>query len=329
MLGSAQCQRCGASLLDGELSSTPAPALPVPQPSVVTAPPAPPPSTPPPPRPGYAPPPPAPPGFLPSPVGSARQQRRQERRNGVAVPKAGCGCLVPLLLLFILPVGGAIFAFASNVGDGSTDGSVQEEGALEIGVPAEGGIGSNETDRWTLDGRQGRFEFAVDAEGDWDPKLEVLAGGITLGSADDTVGRDPRVILDLEEGTDYEVLVTGFGSSSGSYDIEVSSADGPPIDGGTLTVGQSVTDEVPPGRIVRYGFVGTDGDATIVVVGIDNFDPTLRVRTTDGAELDFNDDRSPGDRASLLQLPIAEGQRVVIEVAGFADAGGQYTIVVQ
>ena len=311
MLGSAYCHRCGASLLDA--------APPPPPATAATAPPPP----------GFAPPPPAPPGFLPSPVGNARQHRRQDRRNGITVPKAGCGCLVPLVLLFILPIGGAIYAFSGGIGDGSTDGSVQEEGPLQIGESAEGGFGSNETDRWTLEGREGRFELAVDAEGDWDPKLEVLEAGRSLDSDDDTVGRDPRIIITLEEGKDYVVLVTGFGSSSGDYDIAVRPIGGPPVSGGTLSVGRAVNGEVAVGRVVRYEFVGTGGDTTVVVVGIDDFDPTVRVRTTDGAELAFNDDRGSGDRASQIDLPVAEGQRVVIEVAGFADAGGQYTIVVQ
>src|SRR5688572_30225612 len=127
MLGSAQCQRCGTSLLDGKAAAEPV-AAPAAAGSAA-------PAAPPQPRrlPGFAPPPPPPPGWQPGPLDSARQQRRTRRDGPGLAPKSGCGCLIPLLLLFALPLGAGVFgAFGAlgDVFDSNDSGELQEEGVL-------------------------------------------------------------------------------------------------------------------------------------------------------------------------------------------------------
>lgn len=338
MLGSAQCQRCGASILDGAPVQTPTPVPAGAVPTAPTAPTAPPP--PPAPRrlPGFAPPPPPPPGWQPGPLDSARLQRKLRRDSPGLTPKSGCGCLIPLLLLFAVPlVAGVVGAFGAlgDALDGAgSGGELQEEGRLLVGQRDEGGVGENERDRWTFAGTEGVFRVSVFADGDFDPVVEVLEeSGRSLGRDDDSGDdRDAELDVTLSGNELYQLIVTGFGSSSGDYEILVEPARPdavvPPEDGGSLTVGRPVTGEVDRGGAVRYRFVGEGREVTISAVGIDGFDPTVTVRSSDGLELAFDDDGGDEPLASLLEFTVAGGQTVIIEVAGFADEDGAYTLVV-
>ena len=291
------------------------------------------PPSPPRPAPGFAPPPPPPTGWQPSPLDSARQQRKQRKQTPGVAPKSGCGCLLPILLLFAVPTVAGVIGVFGAVGN-AVDRGTQDEGRLVIGQRGYGGIGDGDTDRWTLAGEDGEFRASVLAEDDFDPIVEVREiGGSSLGRDDDGgEDRDSQLDVLLERGQSYELLVTGFGSSSGDYHVIVEPVpvipDVAPIDGGALTVFRLVSGEVPPGGSVRYRFTGEGREVAISVVGIDGFDPTVTVRTSDGIELGFDDDGGEEAFDSLLRMEIAGGQRVIVEVAGFGSAGGSYTLEV-
>jgi hypothetical protein len=240
-----------------------------------------------------------------------------------------------------------VFAFIGSF-DTFTDndsGSVQDEGTLTIGVRDDGGVGQDETDRWRLVGREGEFRVSVTAEGDFDPVVEVHeSDGDSIGRDDDSGGgRNSQLDVSLERGETYRVEVTGFGSSSGDYhvlvqplaeaeaeeDAETTVPDLPPVDGGSLTQGQAATGSVPAGGAVRYRFVGEGGAVTISVDGLDGFDPTVTVLTSDGGQLGFDDDGGEEQFDSLLELDVAAGQTVFVEVGGFGGQAGRYEVEVQ
>ena len=319
MLGSAQCQRCGASLLGADAPSIPepAPAIPVPTP-------------------GHAPPPPPPPGYTPPPPVTTRPRRAA----GPSVKaSSGCGCLVPLLLLVLLPAGAGVLGAFSAVGDAidgaGGGGDLQDEGVLVLDVRDEGGIGDGERDRWTFEGDEDIYRFSVFADGDFDPVVEVLEeSGRSIGRDDDGGDdRDSQLDVPLAGGEVYQVIVSGFGSSSGDYEILVEPARPdpvlPPVDGGALTIGREVRGEVARGGSVRYRFVGEGRTVAISAIGIDGFDPTVAALTSDGLELGFDDDGGSEPLASLLQVDVAGGQTVIIEVAGFGGEDGEYRLEVR
>ena len=270
----------------------------------------------------------------------ATSQRRLGNPRSSLAPKSGCGCLIPLLLLLVLPIGAAVVGVFRAVGDafeGSTSsGELQEEGVLVLGVRNEGGIGDGDRDRWTFEGDEGVYRFSVFAEGDFDPIVEVLEeSGRSIGRNDDVGGgsHDSQLDVPLEGGEVHEVIVTGFASRGGDYEILVEPARPdpvlPPVDGGSLTVGQEVEGEVGRGGVVRYRFVGEGRTVAISAIGIDGFDPTVTALTSDGLELGFDDDGGSEPLASLLQIDVAAGQTITIEVAGFNGEDGEYRLEVR
>jgi hypothetical protein len=105
--------------------------------------------------------------------------------------------------------------------------------------------------------------------------------------------------------------------------------DVPPVDGGSLTVGQPLSGEVPAGGAVRYRLVGEGRAVAIAVDGLDGFDPTVTVRTSDGLQLGFDDDGGEEQFDSLLGIDVAAGQTVLVEVRGFAGRAGRYEVEVR
>lgn len=334
MLGSAQCQRCGTPLIaeDRPVPVVSAPGvrpepipvarrtpLATPSPGSRRGPTAPPP---PPAGGGPTPPPPTPPTSAP-PVGTARQQRRDAR-----AAKTGCGCILPFVLAAV-GLAGLVVAFVAGQVDDDGAG-VQDEGTLAVGARERGGFGSGETDRWTLTGA-GEVEIRVFGEDDLDATLSVRElDGATLGSDDDTVGRDPQLVVTLFPGRTYHVDVAGFGQSSGDYEIAVEAIGPRHAEGGVLEVGASRTGRVEASGSVSYRMVGLGREVSIVVRGDDGFDPVVTVFGPDRQQLGRDDDGlgPPPSRDSHLRITIPEGLTVTVEVTEFGGDAGSYTVEV-
>jgi hypothetical protein len=260
-------------------------------------------------------------------MGGTRQQRRQQ--PGVSV-KRGCGCLVPVILLAVVaPIAVGLFSVIREAVE-STGGEVQDEGIVVVGDVAEGGIGSGDTDRWTLAGQEGRFVVSVTPEGDFDPTVEVHeVGGESLGEDDDSLGgRGSQLTVTLSSGTTYEIDVEGFNDdTSGDYELLVSQIE---VDAGTLVTGETVRGAVGPEGVVRYRYVGPGREVSISVNAVSRgFDPRVTVFGPDRQELGSDDDGGVEGLDSLLVLEIPAGQEVVVEVTEFSGDPGAFNIGVE
>jgi hypothetical protein len=279
MLGSAQCQRCGANVLTGVVETPPSPT--------------------------------------PAPT----------RRQGARTPnpaEKGCGCAVPAVLALVAALGVGSAVVVRVIGDDDA-GDVQLEGRIRPGEAGEGGIGSGESDRWDLvDVETGPYVVTVDGHGGFDPKVEVLDAGGSLGANDDVDGgRDSRLAVDLEAGVAYEVVVTGFGDSSGDYDLEVTSAA---VDRGAVRRGDPVAARLGAGQVARHGITGEGLPVTVAVRGQDGFDAVLRVVAADGTVLGDADDTEGHD--PVLDVVVPGGQQAVLEVREYSGRAGSYTVEV-
>jgi hypothetical protein len=253
--------------------------------------------------------------------------------------RGGCGCLLLFLAVFLAPFGFAGFGIVSAVRHAidADSGEIQDEGVLTYHQRDEGGIGTGETDRWQLAGEDAQVRISVFADGDFDPVVTIRpVGGAQFGRDDDGGDdRDARLVVDLRAGTDYHVDVTGFGSSSGDYDILVEREseippEVPQIEAGPLAVRQPITADVPADVTTRYRFTGEGREVTISVRAVDDYDPVVTVRNQAGLQLGRDDDSGggPTGRDSLLRVTVPGGETVFVDVEEFSGDAGSYTIEV-
>lgn len=228
LLGSAYCDRCGASALDATGEDAP------PQPAGLAPPPRTRPEAPPP-LPSGAPPPPPPQG--PPPAASRHQpapQQAPRRAN-----RSGCGCLVPIVLFFVvsflLPLlSGVGDLFDDDGGDGGvaatttfdTEGTPVPDtvpgAALVAGQPVAALVGDGQTVRHPYVGEGREVVITVTGIDGFDSVLRVVGpDGLELVHDDDTHLRDPEVRLAVDAGVEVGVEVSGFAGTAGGYTVEL------------------------------------------------------------------------------------------------------------
>lgn len=262
------------------------------------------------------------------------QQGRKATPAGQASKASiGCvGCLGPLLA--IVAVGAGIAAFSTsafdNIGDtfadAFDDGERIAAPAVVLGQDIRFELGSDDTGVHPLAAPvSGPVVVTVSGEGDFDPKVRVVEGGTELGNDDDSGGgHDSLLTVDLVEGRDYEVEVVEFSGDAGEYVLAVSSSV---VEGLPVGRASQVDGTVAVGETARHPLAGPGGELTVRVQGRDGFDPVLTIREADGAVLDTNDDADGRD--SRLTLAVPADTSIVIEVHGYNQMGGSYTVVVE
>jgi len=351
MLGSAQCAKCGASVLDATLPDAATSSgrsifgegwVPPPPPTpeqlemaaggpgvgVPTLPPPPPDTA----FLGAPPPPPPPPSSAPHrPPIKVERARRAGPAGQAAKAKVGCaGCLGPLVALTIVGVAIASTAGRSvvhDVGDALDGGDRVDGPAVVVGEPVRFEIGSDDTGVHPLSASaSGPVIVSVDAVGDFDPTVRVVeVGGDELGFDDDGGDeRDSLLPVTLEEGRSYEIEVEDFGGDAGEYVLLVTTTA---TDGSPVGRGSQVEGAVGPDETARHPFTGAGGDLTVRVLGQNGFDPVLTIRDDAGNLLGTNDDADGRDSRLTVAVPLDAS--IVIEVNGFGGSGGAYTVVVE
>ncbi|MFN8378455.1 MAG: S41 family peptidase [Anaerolineae bacterium] len=106
------------------------------------------------------------------------------------------------------------------------------------------------------------------------------------------------------------------------------------VDGGTISVGESVDGEVAVGERVQYTLTA-DADETVSITVSDPdgaFDSYLRVYDTDGNLLGENDDIELGVQinSAIEGLELTAGQTIIIDVGTYDDSSsGAFTLTVE
>ncbi|MEP7293669.1 MAG: hypothetical protein ABI835_17915 [Chloroflexota bacterium] len=185
-----------------------------------------------------------------------------------------------------------------------------------------------------------------------DPKFALLdSSGAVLADNDDHDSVDPSLApydAQLEDfvipaDDTYTVRITGFSNVGGTIELTISrSADGqqnppdpatPPPSNGTTQVFEG---EINPNDLETYTFDANAGDLyTITVVATTNgFDPRLSVYfnavyVNDNDDYGSTDpDMQPTD-ARLYNLLITESGEYEVDVQGYRDSSGNYTLTIE
>jgi hypothetical protein len=326
MLGSAQCQRCGTSLLEGLAGPVAAPPTTAPtgRPPTGTAPPS-----------AGAP---SPPSQRRAPGGYARPAGAVVVRRAAAKRSSSAGCLVPVLVLFLIGVASSavsvVRGFVDDDGDSASSGDsgITTEGLLVPGIGIEADLGVDGVDRWRLLAPASAGTFTVEVVGidGFDPVVEVTevtgsGDAIPRGTNDDAAAgtTDARLDVELVAGSSYVVDVRGANGAEGRYEVTA----GPRADeGDALARGAVVEGVVADDSAATHRFVGDGDEVAFAVDGVDGFDPIVRVVTLAGAQLGRDDDSGDAPLAALLAVTVPAGEEVVVEVTGLFGTGGAYVV---
>jgi hypothetical protein len=179
---------------------------------------------------------------------------------------------------------------------------------------------------------------------DYDGTLEVFEGSTSFGCNDDDGStRASRVDAALQAGHTYTVVLDGFGSARGNFQLVVTSAGsggggGGTAVGGTLTLGTAVsgstvgaTDTVtlPCGAAgtpdATYSFTPPE-DGQYVFQTQTDYDGTLAV-FENGTVLGCNDDDG-STRASRVGVALVAGRTYQVVVDGFNGGSGSFQLQV-
>jgi hypothetical protein len=216
---------------------------------------------------------------------------------------------------------------------GSTRGGVDTR-TLSCGAPT---VGTPDVTYVFTPPERGVYVFRTQT--DYDGTLEVFDGVRSLGCNDDDGStRASRVTATLDAGRTYAVVLDGFGSAQGDFQLVVEH----PIaqQGGTLTLGATVrgttlgspdTVTLPCGAPragspdVSYAFTPSE-DGLYVFRTQTDYDGTLAVYDA-GAPLGCNDDDGT-TRASRVSVTLTAGRTYQVVLDGYAGGSGSYELSV-
>lgn len=135
--------------------------------------------------------------------------------------------------------------------------------------------------------------------------------------------------FDLTDG-EYSVTVTSHQrGETGEFELSITfgTTDHEPIvERGSLTSNDETTND--GSHFHEYKFQGTKGERATFDLTSGEFDTWLIVHGPDGNKVGKNDDRSSGDRNSLLQLELADGEYVARVTSHNPGATGQFELTV-
>ncbi|POR01812.1 hypothetical protein AU468_07610 [Alkalispirochaeta sphaeroplastigenens] len=201
-------------------------------------------------------------------------------------------------------------------------------GDISRGSLEKGGAGG---DRWSslyrLRGRGGD-EMTIDLRSDdFDAFLEVVdQEGRSFYDDDGGEGFNSRLVYRFQEDGTLLVIATSFGgSSTGSYELEVSSQRRTLVARyeGTLREGGR---RAYDGRLYSvYEYEGRPGQSVRIALDSDDFDPVLYVSHPDGRPLSMDDDGG-GDGNSLLDIVLPASGIYRLFVVPFYEAYGRYEL---
>ena len=203
-------------------------------------------------------------------------------------------------------------------------------GVIEVQTLGTGDVGVH-----PIEGATGTVTIrAVGLEG-FDPFIRVeSADGDTLDEDDDGgEGTGSLLTIDLSDEPGAVLLVRHFSGRPGSYSVFVVDGDGSelPTTGSALTVG-SPTGGIVGGRdqAVSHPFVGTGAAVSITVAGVSGLDPVVTVLDAAGAQLASNDDfGAETGRDARVDLTVAAGVEITVQVSGFGSTAGPYLVTVE
>ena len=216
--------------------------------------------------------------------------------------------------------------------------SPEDATAIAVGTPTQGTINyGGDTDVFSFEAQAGRV-YQVDVTlgtlGDSTVALSD-AGGMELAFNDDFDGSASRLVWGATGSGTVYVAVKAYEADAGTYTLSVAELDIDDDDGNSLEDATPVTVGAPyegivdyPGDVDLFSFRAEAGQTYQIDVELGTLDDSLvQVLGDDGSELAFNDDFGETG-ASRVVWRAAASATFYVEVAGYGDSVGSYTLTV-
>jgi hypothetical protein len=207
-----------------------------------------------------------------------------------------------------------------------------ERGALLLGQTVTDTLTTPAGAAWTFAGQAGITVSVVLNSGDFDPAMELYGPDGEMLASDDDGGLGTNALLqsiELPAAGDYALHVRGFGGGTGSYTLTliegafVIAGDTP---GGTITVGQTVTDLVTTDLGDQWTFSAQAGDFVTIALNSSDFDTYLQLHGPGGVRAAADDDSGPDLNALLENVRLQVTGVYTISARSFSGASGAYTL---
>ncbi len=148
-----------------------------------------------------------------------------------------------------------------------------------------------------------------------------------MAAVDEFAAGEPETIeVTLPADGQYIILVRDFNGEPGEYEIALGAAPAAtPENAGTLSYGDTILGDIPPGAAVAWTFNAQAGDIIDLVVQAadSSSDVVIQLQGPDGLTALEVDEESAGDDESIrgFTIPITGQWRVVLREY-FGDAAG-------
>lgn len=168
---------------------------------------------------------------------------------------------------------------------------------------------------WQFEGRRGDVVSVSVNSLAFDPRITLIAPGVSTIAADDDSGSGLNAFMVTMLPVDgfYTIEVDSFGGDTGLYSITLDSVTADEI----VTYGDTIDGELTLGGQV-YLFEGQEGDVIRTSVTSSEFDPRIAVRDSAGSPLAVDDDSGDGANTQLV-MPIYSNGLYIITIYPFSD----------
>ena len=231
---------------------------------------------------------------------------------------------------------------SGSSGGGSSSGSARtvRRGSINTGQSRSGSLRSNEVHEYSFrPSSSGTIVITANKSGSssLDPKVTLMRGSTQVGMDDDGGGdRNARLQVSVNGGTSYKVLVSGFGTTSGSYRLNIesqggggsSSSDENVNDRGSIRVGQTRTGNLAGNEVHEYTFRSNSSQTVVITANkiSSTLDPKVAL-LRNGNQIAMDDDGG-GDRNSRLEQNVSRGT-YTIRVSTFGSTSGRYRLRIE
>ncbi len=195
-------------------------------------------------------------------------------------------------------------------------------GRLRIGEVVNGTLGPSEFALWTFEGASGQY-VDIEAVG-FDTFAALIGpGGTVLRFNDD--GRPDlgsRIRTFLPETGTYTIRISGFLDAPGDYALSVIEALA--RERGVLALGDEVTGSILNGEVELWRFQAAANQ--IVQLETAGFDTIMALYGPDLQFITENDDAAEAGPGSAITWRLETAGEYRVEVRGFVDSAGDYTL---
>jgi hypothetical protein len=267
----------------------------------------------------------------------------EEEVLGVAIPSGGTYYIV----IRGFAGGGGDYTMsvteAGSAGSGGTGSGLLDGETISLGDTVSGAVvaGSTANSVWEYNGLEGEvIDIVVTPDEELDAVVDMVdSSGFSIlpsGEVDSSFGEEEVLGVDIPSTGAYYIVIRGFAGGGGDYTLSVTESGSGgtgsgPVDGETLSFGDTVSGEVASGGTSSWSFVvesvpSIDLFVGAVIVPDGDFDAVIDVLDSNGNSVLYSSPRDASFGMENVLIPLAEPDVYTIQVTEFSGVAGSYEL---